>query len=195
MIKILTINCSPKKDGNTAKLLKIFQSEADRIGLEVVPINLYEEKEDFFHGKLDQKVKKLTRVQALMSKSDGFVIATPTYWFNTPAILKNFIDNLTPLEENNWMLEGKVGGFIVYEPQGGGVEVLKNLAMTFNHMGVAIAPYSLIFYRGRQDKWALADIKLLARVMKAEVEAQKKLIDDKVYDILPDDNKLRESID
>ena len=81
------------------------------------------------------------------------------------------------------MLEGKVGGFIAFEPQGGGVEVLKNLAMTFNHMGVVIPPYSLIFYRGHQDNWAMQDIKLLARVMKAEIESQKKLIKDKVYEI------------
>lgn len=187
-MKILTINCSPKKDGNTSKLLKIFQNEAIKIGGEVVSINLYDEKEDFFDGKLNQEIKVLTKVQRLMTESDGFVIATPTYWFNTPAILKNFIDNLTPLEENNWMLEGKVGGFIVFEPEGGGAEVLKNLAMTFNHMGVAIPPYSLIFYRGKQDKWVFADLKLLARVMKAEIESQKKLIKDKVYDILPDDN-------
>ena len=182
-MKILTINCSPKNEGNTAKLLKIFLDEASKIGLEVRSINLYEEKEDFFHGKLNQKIEKLTKAQELLTKSDGFVIATPTYWFNTPAILKNFIDNLTPLEENNWMLEGKVGGFIAFEPQGGGVEVLKNLAMTFNHMGVVIPPYSLIFYRGHQDNWAMQDIKLLARVMKAEIESQKKLIKDKVYEI------------
>lgn len=187
-MKILTINCSPKKDGNTANLLKIFENEASQIGSEVISIHLHDEREGFFDGKLNQEIKELTKVQKMMTATDGFVIATLTYWFNTPAILKNFIDNLTPLEENNWMLEGKVGGFIVFEPEGGGAEVLKNLAMTFNHMGVAIPPYSLIFYRGKQDKWALTDIKLLARVMKAEIESQKKLIEDKVYDILPDDN-------
>lgn len=181
-MNILAINCSPKSKGTTASLLKIFTDEAKRLNLKITVVNLYDEPESFFHGKLDQKMPKLSKIQALMSECDGFVIATPTYWFNTPAILKNFLDNLTPLEENNFMLEGKVGGFIAYEPQGGGVEVLKNLAMTFNHMGVVIPPYGMIFYRGIQDKWAKPDIKLLAKIMKAEIESQKTLIKNKVYE-------------
>ena len=73
------------------------------------------------------------------------------------------------------MLEGKVGGFIVYSPEGGETDVLENLAMTFNQMGIVLVPYSLIFYRGSQDKWALDDVKLLAKSMIQQIQAQRKL--------------------
>ena len=124
---------------------------------------------------MGRKLKKLNHFQKALVEADGFVIATPTYWFNEPGILKNFIDSLTPLEENGFMLEGKVGGFIVYSPEGGETDVLENLAMTFNQMGIVLVPYSLIFYRGSQDKWALDDVKLLAKSMIQQIQAQRKL--------------------
>lgn len=149
-IKILTINSSPKKGGQ------------------------YEEDINPVDGRLGQKIHKLSRLQKLMIESDGFVIATPTYWFNMPGILKNFVDNLTILEENGWLLENKVAGIIVYSPQGGEIGVLSPLAITFNHMGVVIPPYGLIFYRGKIDEHALEDIKLLAKSIKRQVEAQRR---------------------
>ena len=173
--KLLAINSSPKESGHTAHLLKLFIDSAQALGAQVKKLDLYEEHIKPYSGILGKKLKKLNHFQKALVEADGFVIATPTYWFNEPGILKNFIDSLTPLEENNWMLEGKVAGFIVYSPEGGETEVLENLAMTFNQMGVAFPPYSLIFYRGPQDKWAIADSKLLAKSLIQQISAQKQL--------------------
>ncbi len=183
MVKILLINASPKKTGTTALFLKVFEKAAKQEDINTKRIDLIDNKVETFNGKLNQKIRKFHPYLKLILEYDGFVIATPTYWFSLPGVLKNFIDNLTPFEENNWMLEGKVAGCIVYSPEGGGTEVLKNLALTFNHMGIAIPPYGLIFYRDQKDKWALRDIALLAKTMKFEVESQRGFMTSKIYEI------------
>ncbi len=175
LIKILAINSSPKSDGHTARFLEHFEKAAKQLNAEVTHMDLYHEKIPFFSGILGKKLKRMSHVQKAMVETDGFIIATPTYWFNEPGVLKNFIDNLTPLEENGFKLEGKVGGFIVYSPEGGEIGVLENLAMTFNHMGVILPPYSFIFYRGPQDDWVMQDIKDLAKRMIVQISAQKQL--------------------
>lgn len=173
-VKILAVNSSPQEKGHTVHLLNLFVESAEKLGAQVKRFDLYKEHIPPVTGELGKKSKKLSHLQKELVASDGFVIATPTYWFNEPGILKNFIDNLTPLEENGFLLEGKVAGFIVYSPQGGETEVLENLAMTFNQMGVTLPPYSLIFYRGvKEDDWAFDDSKLLARSMIQQIKAQR----------------------
>ncbi len=172
-IKILAINSSHKAEGHTGKLLDLFINEAKGLGIEISQINLNREHIHPFSGILGNKLKHKSKLQREMIEADGFVIATPTYWFDEPGVLKDFIDSLTPLEENGFLLEGKVAGFIVYSPEGGETSVLENLAMTFNQMGVLFVPYSLIFYRGEEDKWAITDIKDLAKRLKGQIDAQR----------------------
>lgn len=180
-IKIVTIGCSPKETGHTASLLKLFTETAITSGAKIERFDLYEEHIKPFSGELGKKIKKLDHIQRALIESDGFVIATPTYWFNEPGILKNFVDNLTPLEENGFLLEGKVAGILVYSPEGGETTVLETLALTFNQMGVAIPPYALIFFRGPADKWALKDASMLARSIINEVKIQRQMLKSKAY--------------
>jgi multimeric flavodoxin WrbA len=176
-MKLLAINSSPKPHGTTASLLSIFEKEASKVA-EVERVNLYDHPLPFVTGELDLPIQELNPLQQKMVDCDGFVIATPTYWFSAPAILKNFIENLTLLEENGWLLEGKVAGFIVYAPDGGEISVLQNLVLTFNHMGVTIPPYATIFYRGALDdelskeRNPREDITLLAHSMAQQISAQ-----------------------
>lgn len=174
-MKILAINSSPKPDGKTASFLQTFIDAAKDQGMEVNKVNLYEEEIPHHSGELDKPLKELSKLQKKFVEADGFVIATPTYWFNVPGVLKNFIDHLTILEENGWQAEGKVAGIICYAPEGGELGVLGNLSVALNHMGIVIPPYGLIFYRGPQDSWAIPDIKLLAKSMAQQIKAQKEL--------------------
>jgi multimeric flavodoxin WrbA len=173
-LKILALNGSPKIDGRTAHMLSIFIKETAKLGAEVTLVNLYKEKIPQHSGELKQPLKKLSKLQQLMVDCDGFVIATPTHWFNLSSQVKLFIDHLTDLEDNDrWLLEGKVAGFIVYSPEGGEAPVLQNLSLTFIHMGVTLPPYSLIYYRGKQDTWVKKDLKLLAKSIIQQIQAQK----------------------
>lgn len=172
--KILIINASPKRKGHTAVLLEAFAKEIKKKGAKVNWIHLPREKIKAVDGRLG-KIKNLSHLLKRVLASDGIVIGTPTYWFNVPGVLKNFIDQLTILEESGFLLEGKVAGFIVYSPQGGSTNVLANLALTASHMGMVLPPYALIFDDGRGDKWVKDDIKLLAKNMILQIEVQKKL--------------------
>jgi multimeric flavodoxin WrbA len=177
-IKLLAINCSPRLNGTTSSLLDLFIEEAKKQA-KVEKINLHEHPLPFVTGEMELPIKELHYLQQKMVEADGFVIATPTYWFSAPAILKNFIEHLTILEENGWMLEGKVAGFIVYAPEAGEASVLQNLMLTFNHMGVTIPPYSTIFYRGvaddklSKDRDPKEDSKLLAHSLIQQINAQR----------------------
>lgn len=173
--KILATNSSPKRHGHTARFLEHFIKLAEKIGTEIVRRDLYQEPFHLFSGRLNRTIKHLNHLQHLMCTCDGFVIATPTHWFNEPGVLKNFLDPMTPLEENGFRLEGKFGTFIVDSPQGGEAPVLQNFVMVFNHMGVVIPPYSMIFYHGKQDTWVAQDIKDLANRMLVQIQAQKQL--------------------
>lgn len=174
-IKLMAINASPKLDGQTAALLEIFVKAAIDEKAAIDRLDLYTENIPFINGKLGKESQELLPVHHKLLESDGLVIATPTYWFNVPAILKNFIDNLTILEDNGFLLEGKVAGFIVYSPEGGELGVLASLALPLNHMGMLIPPYATIFYRGEHDSWVKQDIPHLAKRMIEVIRAEKNL--------------------
>ncbi len=182
-IQLLAICSSPKAGGHTDKLLERFIKAAGRYGASVTKIQLYKEKIPPFDGKLHhrraslvaQNIRGLSRFQKALKGCDGFVIATPTYWFNVPGVLKNLIDHLTVLEEYGYWLEGKVAGFIVYSPHGGGTDVLENLALVFSNMGVVLPPYSMIHYGQSDDQWSPEDIGLLAKNIILQIRAQKTL--------------------
>lgn len=173
--KILAINSSPNFSGKTASFLKTAITGFRKLNCLVEKVDLYKENLSFETGKLDRKNFKLTALQKKISECDGFIIATPVYWFNTPAILKAFIDNLTILEEEspNFLLEGKVAGIIVYSPQGGEVNVLQILSLTFNHLGVTFPPYSLLYYRNKEDSWFKKDLLNLPRRVVQQIKLQK----------------------
>lgn len=172
-MKLLAINASPKQTGTTAGLLQDFIKAAEKINIKVTPWQLYEHESVVHSGKISKDMERLSETQRQVLAADGFVIATPTYWFNVPGVLKNFIDSLTVLEENE-LLEGKVAGFIVYSPEGGEYGVLSSLLLPLNHMGVLFPPYSSIFYRGEQDTWVKQDIIDLAKRLQVLFEALQK---------------------
>jgi multimeric flavodoxin WrbA len=155
-------------------LAKTFAKAAGAYG-ECEQIMLCEENIPPVTGELDVKLGVPSRVQDALMECDAFVVVTPVYWFNMPGVVKNLIDHLTILEDNDFMLEGKVAGCIVYSPEGGEVNVLQNLAMVFNHMGITVPPYCLIFDRGHGEKWVGEDIPMMARSLAQQVGAQKEM--------------------
>lgn len=82
--------------------------------------------------------------------SQGFIVATPVYWYAPNGNLKNFIDRLTSLENmidhvGRSSLEGKVAGFIAAGSDSGVMMAISYMAITFNSMGVHIVPWSMAY--------------------------------------------------
>jgi len=166
---IVTINASPLKKGTVDKLLTIFEKEAGK-QVTIIRVNLYDYAFFPHDGNLMRKPLWYPFIKD-MEEADSIVIATPTYWFNIPGQLKNFIDMLTEhidWDNNSVLLEGKKLGIIAVSPGGGATNILENLALTLNTMGMIIPSYALMFF-GSQDQpdnpngWQKKNIKELAQ--------------------------------
>lgn len=163
---ILGINGSPNKNGLTASLLKQSLEQSKSEGAKTELVHLIDFEKGFFKGDLKKIEPEIKPLIDLILKSNGFIISTPVYWMNMSALVKNFLDQLTPLEESNFKLEGKVAGFIATEDEGGGWKTVLDLAGPLAHMGVIFPPYSFIFYNRKiaeksEHDWMEKDIKLL----------------------------------
>src|SRR3989338_8243760 len=111
-ISILGINGSPKKSGLTSKLLMQCLDQAQIEGAKTQLVHLVDYEKSFFKGDTHRVSEDLKSVVDLLLGANGFVVATPVHWMNMSSLLKNFLDQLTVLEEHNFDLEGKVAGFI-----------------------------------------------------------------------------------
>lgn len=166
---ILGIQGSPNKAGKVARMLRSVLIEARKRGAQVRLVNLADCKILPHSGKFDpavfiEKTKDdMPKLQKLVLGADGIVFATPTHWFNMSSLMKLFIDRLTSLEHYDFLMEGKVAGFIAYGPQGGAVNALMPLLFFANQMGMVVPPYAAIFDEGRNDTWVKKDLELLAK--------------------------------
>ena len=172
-IKVLGINSSPRKYGNTFKLLRVALKAAEHAGADVSHIDLYDYELKPCQGCLsdDQEacrppcleVDDSWSVLKQIKDSDALIIATPIYWYGPSGQLKNLIEKLTvfenmiALEGRSWV-EGKPAGFIAVGNDSGEIMTIAYLMVVFNSMGFLIPPWALAYYTGlgssleRQDR-------------------------------------------
>lgn len=163
---ILGISGSPKKDGYVGGMLKSALGEAQKHGALIRRINLVDYKILPHSGELKSSRQYKDDMQKLVNlvlRADGLIFATPTHWFSTSSIMKLFIDRLTSLEEEGFLLEGKAAGFITYGPQGGALNSAMQLSIIADHWGMISPPYACVFDEGRNDSWVKRDCKLLGK--------------------------------
>lgn len=103
-------------------------------------------------------------------KPDGFVFATPVHWFNMSASMKNFIDWLTTLEVNSFLLEGKIGAVITTCEEDGGQKTINDIVAPLMHHGVIFYPYSSLFFnlnmnKSSENDWMNRDLSILSSNM------------------------------
>jgi multimeric flavodoxin WrbA len=177
---ILGINGSPVKNSKVSKMLAEVLLAAKKRGTTVKQVNLSDYKILPHSGILNEKIylektkDDMQKLQKLILQADGVVFATPTHWFHVSSLMKLFLDRLTSLEHYNFLLEGKVTGFITYAPQGGGVNAAMNMMMITSQMGMLVPPYATVFDEGRNDKWLKPALGLLAKNMLSMIELSKK---------------------
>ncbi|RLF16379.1 MAG: flavodoxin family protein [Thermoprotei archaeon] len=174
MVRILGINGSPRKYGNTFKLLKIALEFAKKEGAEVRLVNLYDYDIRPCLGCLcDEQTAcrypcviedDMRELYDLILKSDGLIIATPVYWFSPSGVVKTFIDRLTVFENMIYIdgyswAEGKVAGIIAVGNDSGVIQVISTLYATLVSMGFAIPPWALAYFNKQGD--VLKDINVV----------------------------------
>ncbi len=140
-MKVIAINGSARKDGNTAILIRAALAELDRNGIKTELIQLagqrirgctacYKCKENT-NGKCVIEDDIVNECIEKMSKASGFILGSPTYFANVSAEMKAVIDRSGLVARaNNYMFKRKVGAAVVAVRRAGSV----NAFDAINHM-------------------------------------------------------------
>lgn len=163
-MKFLVINASPNKEGGTAKFVGAFKEAAQKLG-DVTILNLHDNPPRYAHSE-KQNDGEPTLYQKAVMDTDALFIATPTYWFNTPAILKAFLEELDEIDTKLYA-RPRALGMGIFAPQGGELGVATALTFPLNHMNFVLVDVGYVFHRGvPEDDWAWEDIALMPERMK-----------------------------
>ena len=84
-MKILFINGSPNKNGNTAGLAETLLADKAYETLNLTDYKIYSYGQDFANDELDFVISK-------MKKADIIVIGSPLYWHNICGSVRNVLD-------------------------------------------------------------------------------------------------------
>lgn len=181
---VLGINGSPHKDGIVNELLSSVLAGAAEEGAEVKTIHLYDLQSHPVQGLYsidpsretvsNTQEDDITKLYPEILRADGIVLATPVYWANMSAVMKNFIEHLTPLENDGFQLRGKIAAFIAASKENeGGIEMAAmSMVAPLAQMGVLIPPNAILWYPGtwqtsRSDNsgWAKEDAPIVGKNM------------------------------
>ncbi|AKB80292.1 iron-sulfur flavoprotein [Methanosarcina horonobensis HB-1 = JCM 15518] len=137
-MKVVAFNGSPRKEGNTASLIKHVLSELEKEGIETEVVQIGGKS---VHGciacakcfeKLDRKcvIDKdiVNECIEKMLEADGIILASPTYFADLTPELKALIDRAGFVAKaNNEMFRYKVGAAVVAVRRAGSVHVFDSI--------------------------------------------------------------------
>jgi multimeric flavodoxin WrbA len=140
-MKVLGINGSPRKDGNTSLLIKAVFQELEKEGIETELINIAEKplrgcracyacmrRHDRCCAFGDED--DLNEYVAKMAEADGIILGSPTYFTDVTAEMKALIDRAGLVARANGdLLKHKVGGAVIAVRRGGAIHAFD----TMNH--------------------------------------------------------------
>lgn len=157
MIKVLGINASPRKDGNTVLMIQTVLESVRKEGGKAELIHLVDYPVSHCLGCYSKDNKLCTpqvfkdmlpAVYEKLIESHAYVFGTPVYWFSISGLMKNFIDLLTALENVEKLLENKVAGCVISMEEDGAVNAASQILIPLNFMGVLIPPFAITYARG-----------------------------------------------
>ncbi len=98
--RLLAILGSPHTDGTTATMLDYAITVAEKYDYEVTKINLYDVQINYCKGcrlclhnnGCVQYQDDMMQISFLLQECDVVILASPTYWSNVPAPVKNLFD-------------------------------------------------------------------------------------------------------
>ena len=101
-MKILFINGSPNKNGNTASLAKALIGNREYETLNLTDYKIYSYGQSFADDELDTVIKK-------MKEADVVVVGSPLYWHNICGAVRNVLDRFYGKVE-----QGELSGRTLY---------------------------------------------------------------------------------
>ena len=182
-MKVIAINGSPRKDGNTAMLIETVFTELRQEGIETERVQLGGRK---IHGctacmkcfksqnkrcAIDNDI--LNELVARMIEADGIIIGSPTYFANVSSEVKALIDRAGLVAiANGHMLKRKAGAAVVAVRRAGATNVFDAINKFF-FINQMIVPGSVYWNLGvglaenevKDDAEGLTTMKILGENM------------------------------
>ncbi|GAA0122836.1 flavodoxin family protein [uncultured Clostridium sp.] len=147
-MKVIAINGSPRKNGNTSQALEVMADELEQQGIEVEIIQIgqlnihgcigcgycrtSEENHCVFKNDIVNEVAKKMR------EAEGFILASPTYYAGIAGTMKAFLDRVFYTSSNYFKY--KVATSISVVRRAGGVDVVHQLNNYLNLAQTVISP-------------------------------------------------------
>lgn len=165
-MKVIAINGSPRKNGNTAQALQVMADELEKQGIktEIIQIGHLDIHGCIacghcFDSERNQCVFKddiVNEAAAKMREADGFILASPTYYGGIAGTMKAFLDRV--FYSSSKYFKYKVAASLAVVRRAGGVDVVHQLNNYLNLTETVIPPsqYWTIAY-GRQKGEVLQD--------------------------------------
>ena len=144
-MKVVGINGSARKDGNTAILINTVFAELNKEGIETEliqlgghPIRSCVACYHCFAQKNKQCIVNddiIARSIEKILEADGLIVGSPTYFTDVTAEMKAFIDRVGFVARaNDYMFRHKVGAAVVAVRRGGGTHTFDTLTHFLHYM-------------------------------------------------------------
>ncbi|MDY9922037.1 MAG: flavodoxin family protein [Synergistota bacterium] len=174
-MKVIALNGSPRKDGNTASALKLMAEELKKGGIETEIINIghlaihgctacgycagSENNECVF------KDDPVNEAAAKIREADGFIIASPTYYAGIAGTMKSFLDRL--FYSSSGHFKYKVATAVTAVRRTGGIDTLHQLNNYLNLAQTVTPPsqYWTVVY-GRSEGEMMQDLEGVQTIRK-----------------------------
>ena len=151
-MKAVGILGSPRKYGNTSKMLDACLGALEERGFETEKVHLQSKKIKYCMGcgtclAKGECVQRddMDELRVMLETSDAIIIASPVYYLNVTAQMKTFIDRMLPYGHRP-TLTGKYGGsIVVYAGVGKAEKVAEYLNMVLKAWGVHPVGYTVGF--------------------------------------------------
>lgn len=165
-MKVIAINGSPRKGGNTATALKMMSEELEKEGIDVEIIHVGGEnirgcKGCFYctaseNNQCVIKDDPVNETVLKMREADGFILGSPTYYAGISGTMKCFLDRA--FFSSSPYFKYKVGTSVAVVRRAGGVDVTHQLNnyLTLSEMITPPSQYWMIGY-GREKGAVLED--------------------------------------
>jgi multimeric flavodoxin WrbA len=144
-MKVLALNGSPRKGGNTEILVDAALSEAERNGHVGRKLRLYDYRiEPCVDCRACKKgelkcvlMDDMSKIYVEIDVADALILATPIYWYGSTAKMKLLIDRLRPYVANR-KLEGKKVYLIAPSEEGPSActPLVDGLKMSYKYLGL-----------------------------------------------------------
>lgn len=144
-MKVVALNGSARKDGNTAMLIQVVFEELKKEGIETELIQMAGKniqgclacykcfKNKDRRCSVDKDI--LNDIMARMEKAEGILLGSPTYFSDVTSGMRAFIERCGFVARaNDYMFKGKVGAAVVAVCRAGSIQAFTSMNLFLHYM-------------------------------------------------------------